>query len=104
MTLMIRKDDTVVVVCGKDAGKKGKVLKVFPKEGRAIVERINFAKKHMRRRREDQQSGIIEVESPVDISNLMLFCKQCNRQTRAKIITLKDGTKTRSCKRCSEVI
>ena len=104
MSLGIKRDDIVVVISGKDAGKKGKVLRIFRQEGKAIVERINFAKKHMRRRREDQQSGILEIEQPVHLSNLMLFCKQCNKQTVIKNILLKDGTKSRACKKCGEAI
>jgi len=104
MTLNIKKDDTVVVVAGKDTGKKGKVLRVFSLQGRAIVERINLAKKHLRKRREDQQSGIIDTESPIHISNLILFCKQCNGPSRFKTAILKDGTKTRVCKKCGEAV
>jgi len=104
MSLGIKRDDIVVVTSGKDAGKKGKVLKVFSNERRAIVERINLIKKHLKRRREDQQSGIVELESSIDISNLMLFCKQCNKPARFKTTILKDGTRSRACKKCGEII
>ena len=100
----IRRNDIVKVVCGKDKGKQGKVLKVFRNSNRAIVERINLVKKHMRRRREDQQSGIVAVESPIQVANLMVVCKHCNKPARIGFTVLKDGTKSRLCKKCKEII
>ncbi|MFH1655569.1 MAG: 50S ribosomal protein L24 [Candidatus Omnitrophota bacterium] len=102
--LKVRRDDTVLVTTGKDRGKKGKVLKVFPKNNRVIVERINMMKKHLRRRREQDQSGIIEMEAPVHISNLMVFCKHCNKPTKIGVKFLKDKTKARTCKKCGETL
>lgn len=102
--LKIRKNDIVQCLKGKDKGKKGKVLSVFPKKSRAVVEGINFAKKHTRRTREDQQGGIIQKEAPVHISNLMLFCNKCNKVTKVGFTLLKDSSKARICKRCNEVI
>jgi len=98
----IKKNDTVVVLTGKDRGKTGKVLLVFPKEEKIIVEGINFAKKHVRKRREDEQGGIIHKEAAIHFSNLAIFCKGCNRPTKTGFNALKDGTKTRYCKRCKE--
>lgn len=92
------------VIAGRDRGKTGKVLKVFPDENRAIVEGINFVKKAMRRTREEQQGGIIQKEAPITLSNLAIFCKGCNRATRVGITVLSDGTKSRYCKKCNEVI
>lgn len=102
--LKIRRDDIVYVICGKDRGKQGKVLKVFPRLNLAIVEGINLVKKHLRRRREDQQAGIVNIEAPLNITNLMLICKHCNRPVRFGITVLKDGTKSRFCKKCKETI
>jgi len=99
----IRKNDTVVVLAGRDKGKKGKVLAVLPAKNKALVEGVNFVKKHARRTREDEKGGIVTKESAVPISSLALFCKGCNRQTRIGIDVLKDGTKTRFCKKCKEV-
>lgn len=99
----LKKNDMVAVTAGKDKGKTGKVLKMFPSESSAIVEGVNFVKKHMRRTREDQQGGIIQKESPIDISNLALFCKGCNKPTKVGYNILKDGSKSRYCKRCNEV-
>ena len=100
----IRRGDIVQVIKGEDRGKKGKILKVIPLEGRAIVEGINLVKKHRRRTREDQQGGIISIEAPIYLSNLMLFCKHCNRPVRVGFSVLQDGSKARICKKCKEVI
>ena len=98
----IRKNDTVVVLAGRDKGKTGKVLAVFPPSRKAIVEGVNFVKKHQRRTREDQTGGIVQKESSIHLSDLAIFCKGCNRPTRVGFDVLKDGTKTRFCKRCKE--
>lgn len=102
--LKIRKNDIVVVRSGDDQGKKGKVLKVFPKARRVIVEGINLVKKHKRRTQQDQQGGVVSIELPLAISNLLLFCKSCNQGTRIGFNTLKDGTKTRFCRSCKETL
>ncbi len=100
----IRKGDTVEVVKGKDRGKKGKIISVLPSRGRALVEGINMVKKHKRRTREDDKGGIVSIETPISITNLMLFCKNCNRGRRVGFTILKDGTKTRFCKNCKEAL
>lgn len=100
----IRKNDIVIVCAGKDKGKKGKVLSIIREKNRAIVEGVNFIKKHMRKTREDQQGGIIQRESSINISNLMFFCNKCNKKTRIGFTLLKDGSKVRMCKKCREVI
>jgi len=102
--LKVRKNDIVVCRRGKDKGKKGKVLSVFPKQNRAIVENINFIKRHTRKTREDREGGIIQKEASIHISNLALFCNKCNKATRVGFRLLKDGSRTRVCKRCNEVI
>ncbi|HDP16245.1 MAG TPA: 50S ribosomal protein L24 [Candidatus Omnitrophica bacterium] len=100
----IRKDDTVILLAGKDKGKTGKVLTVFPKKGRVLVQGVNFVKKHARRTREDQQGGIIQKESSIAVSNLMAVCQKCGKPTRIGFTVLSDGTKTRICKKCKELI
>jgi len=100
----IRKNDTVRVIAGKDKGKSGKIITVFPVKGRALVQGINFIKKHAKRTREDQQGGIIQMESPMSVSNLMVVCQKCNKTTRIGFSILTDGTKTRICKKCKELI
>ncbi|NQU95047.1 MAG: 50S ribosomal protein L24 [Candidatus Omnitrophica bacterium] len=99
----IKKNDIVVVLAGKDKGKNGKILAVLPAKNRALVEGINFVKKHQKRTREQEKGGVIQRESPIHLSNLALFCKGCNRPTKVGFNTLKDGTKSRFCKKCNEV-
>jgi len=93
-----------LVAAGKDKGKKGKVLQVSSTSSRAIVEGINMMKKHLRRRREQDQSGIIEMEAPVHISNLMILYKHCSKPTRIGVKVLKDGSRSRICKKCGEIL
>ena len=100
----IKKNDTVKIITGKDKGKTGKVINVFPGNGRALVQGLNLVKKHARRTREDQQGGIIQKESPVDVSNLMVVCQKCGKPTRVGFSLLSDGTKTRICRKCKEII
>jgi large subunit ribosomal protein L24 len=100
----IKKDDFVKVIAGKDRGKQGKVLRIFPKEGRLTVERINMLKRHTRPSQRMQQGGIIEREGKIHISNVMLVCTKCERGVRVGHRQLEDGKKVRICRRCSEVL
>lgn len=100
----IKKDDTVKILTGKDKGKSGKVLAVFPDTNRALVQGLNLVKKHTRRTSQDQQGGVIQKESPLDISNLMVVCQKCGKRTRIGFNTLSDGTKVRVCNKCKELI
>lgn len=102
--LKIRRGDMVQVIKGKDKGKKGKIIKVFLQEKRALVEGINMLKKHKRRTRDDQKGGIISIESPLSVSNIMLICKNCGRAARVGMKFLEDKSKARFCKACKEVI
>lgn len=101
---IIKKGDMVKVICGKDKGKTGKVLKVLWAQSRMLVEGVNLVKKHTRRTQENQKGGVIERENPIHISNIMLFCKQCNKAVRTKINILKDNSKTRLCVKCGNSI
>ncbi len=89
-----------MVLKGKDRGKTGKVLKVFPAADRAIVEGINIIKKHMRRRSEQQPSGIVERPAAVHFSNLALWCGHCKKGVRFAIKILDDKSRIRVCKKC----
>ncbi|NQT07388.1 MAG: 50S ribosomal protein L24 [Candidatus Omnitrophica bacterium] len=102
--MRIKKNDTVTALTGRDRGKSGKILKVFYQKSRAIVEGINMVKKHTRKRKQEDQGGIIQTESPIDISNLALLCKSCNKPARIGVTVLSDGTKSRFCKKCKEMI
>ena len=102
--MKIRKDDTVIVIAGKDRGKKGKVRFAYPGDGRLIVEGINYIKKHARATGQMKQAGIIEQESPISVSNVMLICNRCDSPTRVGFRFLEDGRKVRICRACKEVI
>jgi len=99
----IRKNDFVLVTKGKDKGKKGRVLRVFPIEQRALVEGINFVKKHARRQGR-QQGGIMTMEKPVSIANIAFFCMKCSHAARLGVKVLDDGSKARFCKKCGELV
>ena len=102
--LTVRRNDTVYVTTGKDKGKKGKVLRLLAAEKRAIIEGINLVKKHKRRTQQDQQGGVVSIESPISISNLMVVCKHCGKPARVGVKVLEDKTRSRYCKSCKEVI
>jgi large subunit ribosomal protein L24 len=102
--MKIRKNDTVLVIAGKDKGKTGKVRFAYPKEEQLIVESINFIKRHIRARGRVRQAGIIQLEAPIHVSNVMLLCSRCNRPTRVGSRFLEDGRRVRFCRRCSEII
>jgi large subunit ribosomal protein L24 len=102
--MKIRKNDTVLVTAGKDRGKRGKVRLAYPKKNRVLVEGINFIKKHSRARGQVKQAGIIDLEAPINVSNVMLLCEKCNHPTRVGFTALEDGKKVRVCRKCKEVI
>ena len=102
--MKIRKNDTVLVITGKDKGKKGKVRFAYPKKELVLVEGVNFIKKHTKARGQVRQAGIIEMEVPIHISNIMLLCDKCNHPTQVGFHFLEDGGKVRVCRSCREVI
>lgn len=102
--MKIRKNDTVLVIAGKDKSKKGKVRFVFPRDETLIVEGVNFIKKHARAKAQVRQAGIIDREAPISISDVMLLCSKCNHPARVGFRVLEDGRKVRICHACGEVI
>ena len=102
MKLHVKKNDTVVVISGKDAGKTGEVLKVYPKTGKVLVQGVNIVKKHQKPTRANAQCGIIEKEGAIYSSKVMLYCTKCKNATRISNKILEDGTKVRVCKKCGE--
>ena len=102
--LKIKKNDMVKILSGKDKGKSGKILKIMPTGQRVIVQGINFVKKHVKRRRQEDQGGIVSQEASLDISNVSVVCKRCGRPARISIDVLSDGSKVRYCKKCKEVL
>lgn len=103
MRFKIRKKDTVVVLAGKDKGKKGEVLKVFGDTQRALVAKINVATKHVKPT-QTEPGGRREKELPISVSNLMLVCPKCEQAIRPKLDKLATGERVRVCGKCSEVI
>ncbi len=102
--MKIRKNDTVLVIAGKDQGKTGKVRFAYPKKERLLVEGINFIKRHTRATGRVRQAGIIEREALIHVSNVMLLCDKCNHPARIGFRFLEDGKKVRFCRSCGEVI
>ena len=100
----IKKGDMVSVLSGKDRGKTGKVLQVWPVEDRALVERINLVKHFERRSQQNQQGGVIEREGPIALSKLSLVCPRCRRPSRVAWLLTGTGEKQRVCRRCQEIL
>jgi large subunit ribosomal protein L24 len=98
------RNDQVVVIAGDDRGKTGRVLKVLLEEGRVIVEKVNFIKRHTKPRGQKAQGGILEREAPVHLSNVMHLCPKCQVGVRVSMKTAPDGKRERYCARCGEAI
>jgi large subunit ribosomal protein L24 len=98
----VRKGDTALVITGKNAGKKGKVLRVIPGNSKVVVEGVNIVKRHTRPTQKLPQGGIMQKEAPIHSSNVMLFCSKCNSPTRVGKKFLENGEKIRVCKKCGE--
>ena len=97
--MIIKKDDKVVVISGKDKGKEGKVLSANPKAGKVIVEGVNVATKHMKPKKQGEQGGIIKMETPIYACKVMVVCPKCGKPTRVAH-KLVDGKNVRVCKKC----
>ncbi|MEJ2739728.1 MAG: 50S ribosomal protein L24 [Dehalococcoidia bacterium] len=102
--MKIKKNDTVLVISGKDRGKKGKVRQALPKANKVIVDGINMMKRHSRTRGQARQAGIIDIEMPLSVSNVMLICNRCDKPTRVGYRVLDDGKRARICRNCHENI
>lgn len=100
----IKKGDQVIIIAGNYKDKKGKVLKAIPKEGRVVVEKVNIVKKHIRPRQQGQKGQIVEIEKPINISNVELICPKCAKKTRVAHTFSKDNKKIRICKKCNKEI
>lgn len=101
--MSIKKDDTVVVITGKDKGQRGKILSVMPKDGKVIVEKINMVSRHTKPRKQGDEGGIIQKEAPLYACKVMRVCPKCDKPTRpaSKFV---DGKKVRVCKHCGAEI
>ena len=99
----VRREDTVLVITGKERGKTGVVRQVLPREGRIVITGVNVVKRHMRPRA-DRPGGIIEREAPLHMSNVMVVCKSCSKPTRVAFRLRDDGRKVRYCRRCTQAL
>lgn len=101
----VRKNDRVVVIAGKDKGKKGRVIEVQPSKRKVIIEGVNMVKRHNKANtRRGIQGGILERESPIHVSNVMVLCPHCGDPTRSGHQVLADGKRHRACKKCGAAI
>lgn len=101
--MKIRKGDQVLIIKGKDKGKKRKVLRGFPEEFKVLVEGVNIKKKHQRPKREGEKGQVVEVPVPLSISNLRLICPRCGKPTRVGF-KQREKNKYRICKKCGQEI
>jgi len=101
--MKIKKDSTVLIISGKDKGKKAKVLEVFPRQNRIVVEGVNVVRKHRRPKSEKEKGQIVELSKPIDASNVKLVCPKCNQATRIGYKLTEKG-KYRICKKCKQEI
>ena len=99
----IKKNDTVVVLSGKDKGAKGKVLVAMPAENKVIVEKVNVATCHTKPRRQGEQGGIVKRETPIRACKVALYCAKCDKGVRVGF-KVEDGKKTRICRKCGAEI
>ncbi len=100
----VKKNDTVYVTAGKERGKKGKIIKIFSGNERALVEGLNIVKRHTKPSQETQEGGILEKEAPLHLSNLLAACEKCAKGVRTRTKKLEDGRKVRCCTKCGEQI
>ena len=100
----LKKDDIVQVIAGKEKGKKGKVLAFFPETGKLTVEKLNMLKRHMKGDGKSRQSGIVEKEGSIHVSNVLIVCDKCGQGVRVKRKKLEDGKRVRVCIKCGEVL
>jgi large subunit ribosomal protein L24 len=100
----LKKNDLVMVIAGREKGKSGRILRVFPQKNRALIEKVNFIKRHTRPSGQTRQGGIVEKEAPIHVSNVMVICEKCNLPIRVGKKILDDGRKVRICKKCGELL
>lgn len=102
--MRIKKGDQVQVISGKDKGKSGRVMRVFPKEGRLLVEKVNYRTVFLRRSQQNPKGGITKVESPLPVSNVQLLCPKTGKPSKVSYNFLADGTKQRTVKKSGEIL
>ncbi len=102
--MQIKKNDNVMVVSGKEKGKKGRVIAVYPRTNKILIEKLNMIKRHTRPNQQMRQGGIVEKESPISASNVRLICTKCDKPTAVSRQAQGDGPSVRTCRECSAAI
>lgn len=102
--MQIKKNDTVLVTSGKEKGKRGRVIEVYPKQSRVLIEKLNMIKRHTRPNQQLRQGGIVEKEAPISASNVKLVCTKCDKPTSTSRKTQADGSRPRVCKACEATL
>jgi len=102
--MKVVKGDTVLVIQGKDRGKRGEVINAIPDRDRVLVEGVNKVKRHMRRTSAETPGGIVEMEAPMHVSNVMVVCPKCDKATRVSKKVIESGQRVRICKKCGEIM
>ena len=106
--MKLKKGDTVLVIAGDDKGKTGKILKIFPEKNRAIVEGVNFIKRHTRPSARNPKGGLVEKEATLNLTNLKLSCSKCGAHTRVSFKVIEgegaEKKKVRTCRKCGEIL
>lgn len=100
----VKTGDTVMVISGKEKGKKGKIVAVSPKEGKVLIEGVNMVSKHVKPRQAGQEGGIVKAEGAMYACKVQLVCPHCGKATRVGHKVAEDGSKSRVCKRCGETL
>lgn len=101
--MKLKKGDNVLIISGKDKGRKGKIVRVLPKEGKVVVEGMNIHKKHQRSKRQGQKGQMIEIPAPLNTSSVKLVCPKCTKPARVGY-TITGDNKYRICKKCGEAV
>lgn len=104
MDMQIKKNDKVIVTSGKEKGKSGRVIAVYPAEKRLLVEKLNIIKRHTKPNPQIKQGGIVEKEAPISVANVRLICPKCDKPTRVIRRSESDGHRSRVCRSCNEII
>jgi large subunit ribosomal protein L24 len=102
--MQIKKNDNVLVTAGKEKGKRGRVIAVYPRENRVLIEKLNMIKRHTRPNQQLRQGGIVEKESPISAANVKLICSKCDKPTSIARKAQGDGTRVRVCKACDATL
>lgn len=102
--MQIKKNDTVQVNAGKEKGKRGRVIAVYPGENRVLIEKLNMIKRHTKPNQQMKQGGIVEKESPISAANVQLVCSKCDKPTSVARKTQADGTRARVCRTCDATL